>query len=157
MQKVVDKRGFPANHRKAVHTRARGSQGPAQQTRRNTFNRNLGKLAQRVDKPRAPARIAFTPDLGIAPVDAEVARICAAAAKRFQQIGATIDEATIDLQDSEEIFQTLRAAQFAAQYAQLLADHRDQLKPEIIWNTEKGQAQDGPTVARAESARSARA
>ena len=112
-------------------------------------------FVEAVDKPRAPARIAYTPDLGIAPVDAEVASICAAAAKRFQQIGATIDEATIDLQDSEEIFQTLRAAQFAAQYAQLLADHRDQLKPEIIWNVEEGEKLTAAEINNAELARGA--
>ncbi|MDA1035382.1 MAG: amidase family protein, partial [Chloroflexi bacterium] len=112
-------------------------------------------FVEAVDKPRVPTRIAYTPDLGIAPVDAEVVSICAAAVKRFQQIGATIDEATIDLQDSEEIFQTLRAAQYAAQFAQLLADHRDQLKPDIIWNVEKGQELTAAEINKAELARGA--
>jgi amidase len=112
-------------------------------------------FVEAVDQPIAPGRIAYTPDLGIAPVDAEVASICAAAAKRFEQVGALIDEATIDFQDSEEIFQTLRAAQYAAQFDQLLKDHRDQLKPEVVWNVEKGQALTAAEINKAELARGA--
>lgn len=107
------------------------------------------------DEPRAPSRIAYTPDLGIAPVDAEVASICAAAAKRFEAAGVRVDEATIDLNDAEEIFQTLRAAQFAAQYSRLLAEHRDMLKPEIVWNVEKGEALTNGEITKAELARGA--
>jgi len=112
-------------------------------------------FVEAVDRPRKPARVAYSSDLGIAPVDPEVASICAAAAMRFEQIGATIDEATIDLQDSEKIFQTLRAAQYAAQFDQLLADHRDQLKTEVIWNIEKGQQLTAAEINAAELARGA--
>ena len=112
-------------------------------------------FVEAVDEPRAPSRIAYTPDLGIALVDTEVASICAAAAERFEGIGVRVDEATIDLNDAEEIFQTLRAAQYAAQYSRLLAEHRDMLKPEIVWNVEKGEALTNGEINEAELARGA--
>jgi amidase len=108
-----------------------------------------------VDNPTAPTRVAFTPDLGIAPVDPEVRAICAAAVRQFEAMGAGIDEATIDLHDAEDIFQTMRAVQYAASYGKLLAEHRDLLKADIVWNIEKGQALSAEDVNGAELARGA--
>ena len=108
-----------------------------------------------VKNPRTPGRVAFSPDLGIAPVDAEVAEICARAASQFEKLGATVEEATIDVHNAEETFQTLRAAQFAASYSTLLQKNRDQLKPEVIWNIEKGLQLASGEVAEAEVARGA--
>ena len=110
---------------------------------------------QAVKNPQAPKRVAFSPDLGIAPVDAEVAEICAKAASQFEKLGATVEEATIDLHNAEETFQTLRAAQFAASYNTLLKNHRGQLKPEIIWNIEKGLQLPSEQISGAEVARGA--
>jgi amidase len=90
------------------------------------------------ESPAVPARVGFSPDLGIAPVDAEVRDLCAAAANMFADLGAEVVAACPDLSDAEEIFRVLRAAQFAAGKAPLLASHRDQLKPEVIWNIEEG-------------------
>jgi len=108
-----------------------------------------------VDGAKPPRRIAFTPDLGIASVDSEVKEVCAKAARLFESMGATVEEATIDLHDAEEMFQTLRAAQFVASYLSLLETHRDQLKPEVIWNIEKGLQLTADDIARAELARGA--
>jgi amidase len=108
-----------------------------------------------VDSPVAPKRVAYTPDLGIAPVDPEVRAICEAAVKKFADFGATVEGATIDLHDAEEIFQTMRAAQYAAQFGKLLEQHRDLLKQDIVWNIEKGQALSSKDVNRAELARGA--
>ena len=58
-----------------------------------------------------------------------------------------------DLSDAEDIFQTLRAAQFAATYKKHLDTHRDLLKPEVIWNIEKGLELSAEDVSRAELAR----
>jgi amidase len=108
-----------------------------------------------VDSPVAPKRVAYTSDLGIAPVDPEVRSICAEAVKKFQDFGAAVEGASIDLHDSEEIFQTMRAAQYAAQYGKLLAQHRDLFKQDIVWNIEKGQALTSEDVNAAELARGA--
>src|SRR5690606_24381429 len=83
-------------------------------------------------------RIAYSPNLGQCPVDPEVAEICAKAAADFARYSEGVDEACPDLHDAEAIFQTLRAQMFIASHAPLLAAHRDRLKPELIWNVEKG-------------------
>ena len=108
-----------------------------------------------VDNPTAPQRVAFSPDLGIAPVDPEVKELCAKGAAMFQDVGATVEEACIDLRDAEEIFQTLRAALYAAEHEPLLREHRDLLKPEVVWNIEKGLALTADDIGRAERARGA--
>jgi amidase len=110
---------------------------------------------QVVDEPRKPTRVAYTPDLGIAPMDAEVRAICASAARHFEAMGVGVEEDCIDLHDAEPIFQTLRAAQFAAVYKRHIEEHRDLVKPEIIANTEAGLALSADDVNRAELARGA--
>lgn len=107
-----------------------------------------------VDNPDVPARIGYTPDLGIAPIAREVEAICAMAVKQFDGLAA-IEEDSIDLHDARDIFQTLRAAQFAANMGPLLEIHRDRLKPEVIWNIEKGLALDRRDIEKAEAARGA--
>ena len=96
-----------------------------------------------------PLRVAYSKDLGVTPVDPEVAEITRTAAGRYAETGSTVDEAAPDLDGAHETFQTLRALLFAANHRQTLADHRDKLKPEVIWNIEKGLKLDGETIARA--------
>lgn len=91
--------------------------------------------------PRTPARIGFTPDLGIGPVDPEVAAICRAGAERLAEAGAGVEESTPDFSGALDTFQTLRASAFVVNRAPLLEKHRDKMKPEMIWNIEKGMAQ----------------
>ena len=107
-----------------------------------------------VDNPKPPTRIAYTPDLGIAPVASEVKELCAKAVKLFEGI-AEVEEDTIDLHDARDTFQTLRASQFAANMKPLLGTHRDQLKPEVIWNIEKGLALSRRDVEKSQAARGA--
>jgi amidase len=53
-----------------------------------------------------------------------------------------------------QAFQTLRAIDYAASMAALLRNHRDQLKPEVIWNTEKGLALKPEEIGKAQLRRS---
>jgi len=103
--------------------------------------------------PKNPARIGFTPNLGIGPVDREVAAICQAATNRFLESGTTVEEACPNFSGAMEIFQTLRAALFAAIAAPLLDNHRDQLKPEMVWQVEKGMTLTAEEIGRAAIAR----
>jgi amidase len=91
-----------------------------------------------IDHPVIPKRVAYSPDLGIAPVVGEVKEICAKAADSFSGMGVIVEEAGPDLHDAEEIFQVLRADCFAAEFGDLMAKHRDTMKPEVVWNIEKG-------------------
>ena len=86
------------------------------------------------------------------PVEREVKRICAEAAGQFAAMGATLTDACPDFSDAIECFQTLRAASFAAGMEPLLREHRDRLKPEVIWNIEKGLALTADEIGRAQRA-----
>jgi len=84
-----------------------------------------------------PKRVAYSPDFGVTPVDSEVARITEAAAQRFEEMGATVEQAHPDFTDVQEIFQINRAMLFYASSKGLLENKRELLKPEVIWNIEK--------------------
>ncbi|HLT76900.1 MAG TPA: amidase family protein [Ferrovibrio sp.] len=94
-------------------------------------------------------RIGWTPDLGLSPVDAEVVEICAAAVKRLEKLGAKVSDETPDFTGAEESFQVLRAANFAASVWPRIEGKQDLVKPEVIWNAEKGLKLGGPEIAEA--------
>jgi len=102
---------------------------------------------------RKPKRIAYSPDLGITPVDPEVAAITRKAAERFAEAGAIVEEAHPDLREAHECFHVLRAFDFAMTKAALLRTKRDLLKPEVIWNVEEGLKLTVEQIARAEAQR----
>ena len=102
-----------------------------------------------------PKRVAISSDLGIPPVDPEVAEIVTRAGRRFEAEGVIVEEAHPDLSDALSCFQTLRALSFATAYHKLLESHRDKLKPEVIWNIEKGLSLTGAEIACAEAQRGA--
>lgn len=102
---------------------------------------------------RKPRKVAYSPDLGITPVDPEVAAITRKAAEAFAKAGVIVEEAHPDLREAHDCFQTLRAFDFAVTKAELLREHRDLLKPEVIWNIEKGLALSVEEIAKAEAQR----
>src|ERR1041385_7609680 len=85
-----------------------------------------------------PKRIAYSPDLGITPVDPEVATITRKAAMRLADAGVIVEEAHPDLREAHECFHVLWGLDFAMRSGVLLRTHRDLLKPEVIWNIEEG-------------------
>jgi len=100
-----------------------------------------------------PKRIAYSPDLGITPVDPEVAAVTRKAAERFAEAGAIVEEAHPDLREAHECFHVLRAFDFAISKAALLRTKRDMLKPEVIWNIEEGLKLSMEKIERAEAQR----
>ena len=107
-------------------------------------------FVQSVDNPTPPVRVAYSPDLGLAPVDSEVAAICERAMSHFRDIDAEVEMAAPDLGDAEWVFQTLRGAQFAGGMSGLLREYRSLLKDEIIWNIEHGMSLSTEEIGRAE-------
>jgi amidase len=103
--------------------------------------------------PKRPKRVAYSPDLGITPVDPEVAAITRKAALRFAEAGAVVEEAHPDLREAHECFHVLRAFDFAISKAALLRSKRDLLKPEVIWNIEEGLKLSVEQLERAEAQR----
>ena len=103
-----------------------------------------------VAQAEVPARLAYTPDLGLFPVDREVAELCLQAVTLLAGQGTQVEQAAPDLHDAMDCFQSLRAALFAAGHLSHYREHKDLLKPEVVWNIEKGLQQPGETLADAE-------
>jgi amidase len=121
-----------------------------------TFEAPHRSFAAAVLSPIAPKRVAYTADFGgKVPVDRETREICAKAARRFEELGAVVEEATPDLGEIGQAFLALRSQHFVVDRELMLATHRDQIKPDIIWNTERGLAQSPSELAAAERERAA--
>jgi amidase len=102
---------------------------------------------------RKPKRVAYSADLGITPVDPEVAALTRKAAARFADAGVAVEDAHPDLSEAHDCFHVLRAFDFAISKAELLRTKRDLLKPEVIWNIERGLELSVEQIARAEAQR----
>lgn len=100
-----------------------------------------------------PKRVAYSRDLGITPVDPEVAAVTKKAAQRFAEAGVIVEEAHPDFSEAHECFHVLRAFDFAISKAALLRTKRDLLKPEVIWNIEEGLKLTVEQIERAEAQR----
>ena len=100
-------------------------------------------------------RIAWSPDLGILPVQKEVIQTLEDQLPVLESLGCRIERAHPDFQGTPELFQTLRAAGFAAGLADDLEMHRDKMKETVIWNIEKGLALSSLDVSNAQAERAA--
>jgi amidase len=100
-----------------------------------------------------PKRVAYSSNLGISPVDPEVADITRKAAKRFEDAGVIVEEAHPDFSEAVECAHVLRAYDYVLTKGKLLKQHRDQLKPEVIWNIEQGLKLTLADIERAEAQR----
>ena len=86
-----------------------------------------------------PKRIAFTADFnGQLPVDRETRALCTEAVRRFEAMGCVVEEFAPDLGQLGEAFLILRSQAFVVDREAQIATHRDLIKPDIIWNTERG-------------------
>ncbi|WP_245689568.1 amidase family protein [Roseospirillum parvum] len=103
--------------------------------------------------PTRPARLAFSMDLGLSPVDGRVRAVLEDAVKRLEAAGFEIEDATPELSDAVPCFQILRAHWFATRLGPLLAERRAEMKPELVWNIELGLALSAEEIAWAERAR----
>ncbi|SDE98597.1 amidase [Rhodospira trueperi] len=107
------------------------------------------------ERPQAPRRVGWSPDLGLWPVDPEIVAVCAAAVRRYEDAGVAVDDACPDFSRAPEMFHALRAEAFVTTLGPLLEPHRDRLKPEVVWNIERGMAQTQGTLSTAKRGRAA--
>lgn len=99
-------------------------------------------------------RIGWSPDFGLGvPVEKEVVRVLESQLQVFQDLGATVEEATPDLRDADQVFGITRAFDFLLAYGTLLEKHRAVIKPEVQWNVEQGKALTGRDLVDAALAR----
>lgn len=92
-------------------------------------------------RPLAGVRIGLSTDLGLGvPVEPEVVEVLVAQARVFEELGAVVEDAVPDLRDADEVFDVTRAFDMAVNLRTVVAEHRELVKPEIVWNVEKGLA-----------------
>jgi amidase len=119
-----------------------------------TFDAPAVPFVEAVRAPVAPKRVAFSTDFaGTVPVDRDMREMCVAAAKRFEEMGAIVEEACPDLGDIAAAFLPLRSQHYVVERELLLREHRDRIKPDIVWNTELGLKQSPSDIAAAERER----
>ncbi|MCP4331508.1 MAG: amidase, partial [Gammaproteobacteria bacterium] len=97
-------------------------------------------------RPTKPLKIAYSEDLGVTRTSAEVAAICASAIAKLEQEMIAIENTHPDLSMMHAAFEVPRALDYAQSYGADLNDLRDILKPENIWNIEKGLAIDADEI-----------
>lgn len=99
------------------------------------------------DKPLAPPvpadlsslRVAFSADLGAAPVSAEVRALFAERSAALSNLFAVAEEAAPDFGPRvHEMFEVTRGVAFMATHLEVYEKHRDQLDANIIENCERG-------------------
>ena len=86
----------------------------------------------------AGTRLAWSRNLGRYPVAPAVTAVCDAARSVFAELGCEVVNGEPDFAGVDELFQTLRAAGYAAALARDLERGRAQLKDTVIWNIEQG-------------------
>ena len=121
-----------------------------------TFDAPARSFLSAAEAPTPPRRVAWTDSFGGAfPVDRETRDICRAALAHFKAMGAEIEEAFPDPGEIAEAFMVLRAQSYVVDLELMIAQHRDQFKADIIWNTELGLKSTPSRIAWAERERAA--
>jgi aspartyl-tRNA(Asn)/glutamyl-tRNA(Gln) amidotransferase subunit A len=83
-------------------------------------------------------RVAFSPDLGGFPVDAEVAALVRDAVRAFDGLGCVVEEVKPGFADSHDLIRCLWSAHEAGNYAQYLREWRDRMDPGLVACIEDG-------------------
>lgn len=83
-------------------------------------------------------KIAWTPDLGRLQVEPAVIETLEKNLVIFEEMGCIVERACPKLDGAEDVFQTLRAAGYAAALGHELKNNREKMKETLVWNVEKG-------------------
>ncbi len=84
-------------------------------------------------------RIAYSPDLGHASVDAEIAALVRRAVDVFTELGATVEEVDVPIDDSHDIFQTHWFAGAANLFTTFSDEQKALIDPGLVEAAEAGQ------------------
>lgn len=83
-------------------------------------------------RARSELRIAWSANLGFAPVERETRDICEIAARSFAELGVAVEEASPDLGDPSWILQTLYGGAQAGAHAARPPEQKAQMDPELV-------------------------
>lgn len=118
------------------------------------LNESSGPFHEAIDPLQlSELRVAVTEDFGILPVVPEIKTRIREFAVWLESTGATVEDATPDLADSREIFQTIRGLSFRRRYDDFSEQQKTELKPTILWNVAKGRSITDEQVTRVQSMR----
>jgi aspartyl-tRNA(Asn)/glutamyl-tRNA(Gln) amidotransferase subunit A len=83
-------------------------------------------------------KVAFSPDLGGFPVDADVAAVVKQAVRAFDGLGCVVEEVKPAFADTHDLIRCLWSAHEAGNYAPYLRDWRDRMDPGLVACIEDG-------------------
>ncbi|HTO48802.1 MAG TPA: amidase [Burkholderiales bacterium] len=86
----------------------------------------------------AQPRVAYSTDLGFAKVHSEVTRVFDRAIDAMRPLDLELVPGAPDPAGAQHAFETLRAGQLYASYAELCERHRERLSPSFLWNVDRG-------------------
>jgi amidase len=91
-------------------------------------------------RPLAGVRVGLTTDFGLGvPVEPEIVELVQEQARTFEALGASVIPACPDLGDADLVFDVTRAFDMATNLGDVVGEHGDVIKPEVLWNVRKGQ------------------
>jgi amidase len=103
-----------------------------------------------LDRDFTGCRIAWSPTLGGLPVDKGVRDALEKSLKRFEAIGAIVEEAEPDLGIADNAFQVLRALHLVGSLGEHYVHQRAMLKDTAVWNIVQGLRLTGAQISEAQ-------
>ena len=95
-------------------------------------------FAKPLDRDFKGVRVAWCPDLGGLPLDRRVRAVLEAQRRSFEALGCIVEEACPDLTGADRVFLVIRMWRTWNTLGPLLEEHRNQMKPDAVWEIESG-------------------
>jgi len=111
-----------------------------------SFASNADSFAGPLERDWRGTRIAWSLDLGGLPLDRRVRSVLEKQRRTFEDLGCIVEDACPDFGNVNDIFLTLRTWASWTIYKDLLDEHRDEIKPDAIWDIEQGAKLTGEAV-----------
>jgi amidase len=111
------------------------------------------RFANPLDRDPRGLRIAWCAAPAGLPFDARVRAVFYAQRSKFEALGCVVEDTAPDFSGADESFRILRALLFYQGLGSLLETHRDQMKPTVIQELDRGASLTGPEIAEAETKR----
>jgi aspartyl-tRNA(Asn)/glutamyl-tRNA(Gln) amidotransferase subunit A len=110
------------------------------------------------DRAQAPGalhglRIGWSVGMGHIPIDPEIATICQAAARRFEELGCTVEEADPEIPDPLALLDTMYTCAQVGAHGARPRHELGQMDPKLVATVEKGRAISAAELVRATVAR----
>ena len=92
-------------------------------------------------------RVAFSVDLGAAPVERRIREVFSDKVQQFRHVFAETQERNPDLGPVHEVFEIIRGVNFVAAHGEHVKHHRAKLGTNVVDNTERGLALSAADIA----------